>query len=150
MGQRLLAACVLGFILVILSGLLHSAIAAGLAGGWRYAWTAWTISGLLAALIALGAKTEQRAWAGLCLVNAAVSIGILVAVLVSALTGSYTTVGGATPPPEPLPDAGIAAAGTLQFAVASGVLGLIVTALAGGFLVATYLLMPGRSRPSDR
>ena len=45
---------------------------------------------------------------------------------------------------------GIATAGTLQFAVASGVLGLIVTALAGGFLVATYLLMRGRSRPSDR
>ncbi|WP_342239422.1 hypothetical protein [Inquilinus sp. OTU3971] len=150
MGQRLLAACALGFILVILSGLFHSAIAAGLAGGWKYAWATWTIAGLVAALIAFGAKTEQDAWAWLCLINAAVSIGLLAAVLLLALKGSYATVGGATSPVEPLPDAGITTAGPFRFAVATGLLGLLVTALAAGFLLAAYLLRRGRQRPSDR
>lgn len=150
MSRRLLAACLLGFILVILSGLLHTALAAGLAGGWRYAWVAWTIAGLVAALIAFGAKTERDAWAWLCLVNAAVSIGILVAMLVMALTGSYATFAEATSPPAPVSDAEIAIASAFRFAVGSGLLGLVVTALAAGFLVAAYLLMRGRERPSDR
>ncbi|WP_026868956.1 hypothetical protein [Inquilinus limosus] len=150
MSRRLLAACLLGFILVILSGLLHTAIAAGLAGGWRYAWVAWTIAGLLAALIAFGAKTERDAWAWLCLVNAAVSIGVLVAVLVLALTGSAATVPDAAPLPEPLPDAAIPTASAFRFAVASGLLGFVVTVLAAGFLVAAYLLMRGRDHPPHR
>lgn len=146
MGQRVLAACVLGFILVILSGLLHSAVAAGLAIGWKYAWTAWTVAGILAALIAFGvAKTERGAWAWLCLVNAAICIGILVAVLALALTGSYAIVGDATPP-----DIGITTASGFRFAVASGLLGLVVTILAAGFLVAAYLLLRDRQRRSDR
>lgn len=151
MGRRLLAAYVLGFIMVILSGQFHSAVAAGLAIGWKHAWAAWTVAGILAALIAFGvAKAERGAWAWLCLVNATVCIGILIAVLAGVLTGSYATVGGATPPAEPLPDAAIMAAGAFQFAVASGLLGLVVTVLAVGFLVAAYLLMRGRQRPSDR
>ena len=151
MGQRLLAACVLGFTLVILSGQLHSAVAAGLSIGWKYAWTAWTVAGILAALIAFGvAKTERVAWSWLCLVNAGICIGILVAVLAVPLTGSFATVGGPVPPAEPLTDAGLTTAGAFRFAVASGLLGLVVTALAAGFLVAAYLLMRGGGPRSDR
>jgi len=108
------------------------------------------IAGLVTALIAFGAKTERDAWAWLCLVNAAVSIGILVAMLVMALTGSYATFPEATSPPAPVPDAEVTIASAFRFAVASGLLGLVVTALAAGFLVATYLLMRGKGRPSER
>lgn len=68
MGQRWLASCALGFMLVILSGQLQSAAAAGLAIGWKYAWTAWTVAVILAALIPLpwprrnGAPGHGCAW----------------------------------------------------------------------------------------
>ncbi|WP_342238589.1 hypothetical protein [Inquilinus sp. OTU3971] len=150
MSRRLLAACLLGFVLVILSGLLYLAIAVGLAEGWRYAWVAWTIAGLLAALISFGARMERGAWAWLCLVNGLVSVGILATVLVVARRGSAATVPDAAPLPSPLPDAGISTASAFRFAVASGLLGLVVTVLAAGFLVAAYLLMRGKDHPPPR
>ncbi|TSD85463.1 hypothetical protein FFK22_027250 [Mycobacterium sp. KBS0706] len=137
--------------LVILSGQLQSAAAAGLAIGWKYAWTAWTVAVILAALIPFAvAKTERGAWAWLCLVNAVVCIGILVAVLAVALTGSYATVGDPMPPAEPIPDAGIPTASAFRFAVASGVLGLAVTVLAAGFLIAAYLIWQGKDQTTGR
>lgn len=92
---RLVAALVMGLLLLALSGLLHTAAAAATIGaGWSYIWATWLIAVIATLLIAFGAPTGRIAWGRLCALNGLASAGVLLVSTVVALQERQKVFGG--------------------------------------------------------
>lgn len=74
---RLLAALVMGLILLVLSALIRSAAAAALGGGWTPLGAIWLAAIVITLLAVYGARTSLAAWRRMCLINGAASLGLL-------------------------------------------------------------------------
>ncbi len=142
---RLIAALVMGLVLVVLSGLLHSAAAAAMAGGWSYLWASWSVAIIVTLLIALSAPTRRIAWGRLCAVNGLVSGGVLVASTIAAVKGNAAGL-------DNLADQGTSfglarpIGGALGAALLSGALGIAALLLTVVLLAASYVLLHWSAR----
>jgi hypothetical protein len=81
MVNRIVAAFVMGLILLVLSALVHTAAAPTLGAGWSYLWVTWLIAGLIALPAARSAPTSRSFWARLCFVNGVASTAVVACLL---------------------------------------------------------------------
>jgi hypothetical protein len=76
---RVVAALVMGLVLLALSALIHAAAAASLGGGWMSLGAMWLVAVIATLLAVQRARSGAVAWRRMCLVNAVASLVLLVA-----------------------------------------------------------------------
>lgn len=124
---RLLAAAILGIVLLALSALIHAA-AATIGATWLSLGAAWTIAILIILLAVYGARTSIAAWRRMCLINGIASLTLLAA-------GAAEFAGQAAPNHSLRPFGPV-----IGVAVASAMLAILGLVLALLFFVAWHLL----------
>lgn len=125
---RLLAAAILGIVLLALSALIHAAAAATIGATWLSLGAAWTIAILIILLAVYGARTSIAAWRRMCLINGIASLTLLAA-------GAAEFAGQAAPNHSLRPFGPV-----IGVAVASAMLAILGLVLALLFFVAWHLL----------
>ena len=133
LAGKLLAALIMGLILLALSGIIYSAAAAGLASPWSYLWLSWLAAGAAALAVALAAPTAKHAWSRLCLLDAATAIVVFLVALLAAPRAAGMNGANWVGAPHPLGAA-------LGAALLSGFLGLFAVILALLLLAVAWLL----------
>jgi len=141
--NRLFAAIILGLLLVLLSGLLSTAI-----GAWRGTaasplWATSTVSIIAALLVAFAVPTARMAWAALCFFDGWGCTAVLVArsLLPAPEQGFVEAGAGEAGFAQPLE-------GALRVALFSAGLSIAAVVLALGLLTASYFLF--KSGPGPR
>lgn len=82
---RLIAAAVMGLLILALSGLLHTAAAGATIGrGASYLWATWSVALIITCAVAFNAPTGRIAWGRLCALSGLLSTGLLLANLLAA------------------------------------------------------------------
>ncbi|HUZ75389.1 MAG TPA: hypothetical protein VMU87_20590 [Stellaceae bacterium] len=133
---RLLAAVLLGLILLGLSALIHAAAAAPRGAGWPSLGATWFVAIIVILLAVHGARTGVVAWRRMCLIDGVASLGLVAA-------GAVDLVDRGTEPYRPPfgPVFGVA--------YVSGIVAIAGFALAVAFFVAWFLLAR-HGTPSDK
>ena len=84
-AARLVAALIMGLLILALSGLLHTAAAGATIGrGASYLWATWSVAAIVTCVVAFSAPTGRIAWGRLCALGGLLSTGLLVATLLGA------------------------------------------------------------------
>lgn len=135
---RVLAALLMGVLLLALSGLLHTAAAATLGAGWSYLWVTWLVAVLATIFVAVGAPTARIAWGRLCLINGLAAAAVFVATMagvppVGAVSGEIADQAAWLGVAQPLGAA-------LGAALLSGALGIVAIGLAVVLVGAAHIL----------
>jgi hypothetical protein len=73
---RLLAAVILGIVLLVLSGLIHTAAAAAIGGTWVSLGVMWLVAVIIVLLAVYGARTRAAVWRRMCFINGVASLGL--------------------------------------------------------------------------
>jgi hypothetical protein len=145
--NRLIAAFVMGLILLVLSALIHTAAAATLGGGvLSYLWVTWLIAVVIVVVAALTARAARAVWVRLCVVNGLASTTAAVCLLALPEAALREMAEGAWSHYTPRPLG--AALGT---ALASGAIGIAAVVAAIIFFASAYFfhhLQPTSHRPA--
>jgi hypothetical protein len=141
--NRLLAAFIMGLVLLVLSALVHTAAGATVGGGWSYLWVTWLIAGLIVIVAAVSAPAARTAWARLCVVNglASTAAGVFLLALPLNEAALREMAERASWPYATRP---LGAA--LGAALASGALGLAAVVIAIIFFTCAYFFRHPRPR----
>lgn len=140
---RILTALIMGVILVLLSALLHRAVASSVGGDGSYLWATWLVAIVVTLLIAFGAPNGRIALGRLCLINGVVS-GLLLGSLLMPRAAGATL--GDLGDLEGLMGLARPKGAALGAALLSAALGIIAVA----FLLVSYLLLRLRSHRQER
>jgi hypothetical protein len=144
LASRIVAALIMGLILLALSGVIHTAAAARLGGGWSYLWMTWLVVVLAVLAVALGSPTPRHAWSRLCLINAAAA-GIAFSLCV--ITGpALRAIAGDRSEPFAWPGEPYPPGPAFGVALLSGVVG-IASAILAIVLVGLFYLLRQHKQP---
>lgn len=141
---RVIAALIMGLLLLLLSGALHTAAAAATGFGLSYLWATWLGAIVVTLLITFTAPTGRIAWGMLCALNGVASTGLTV-IAVLQMTGIV---------PDRLVDhagslgLGESIGGALGGALLSAALGIIGLVIVTALLVAPYVVLDGKKHRS--